>query len=256
MSAVLPPQQDTGSGIEDCAQSSPSTPHASRLTPHRRHAAEFNALAAYPPGGPRIVNRTIRNKLVACERGREFFDGERADGYGGLKDDGRWGPVAQFMIDHYRLAPRSRVLEIECEKGFLLSAFEALGMQVEGWDSSWYAVQHSAIRTAQWRRPLEVPEMFYHGHDLVICRGGVYTGTLRDAVRLLAEIQRLTRAHAFVTLAAYESEDDYRLLRAWSLLGCTILTKDEWREVMAHAGYTGDYSFVTARTLALRWSEA
>jgi hypothetical protein len=62
------------------------------------------------------------------------------------------------------------------------------------------------------------------------------------------------RKHAWVVLAAYEDENDIEglmLLRYWFLTGTLILTKAEWREVMKHAGYTGDYRFDTAKSLKL-----
>lgn len=216
--------------------------------------SEFNALAAYPEGETRIVSgRGIRNRIVASRRGEEFFDGERANGYGGLNDDGRWQAVARFMIDHYTLAPRSKVLQIQCEKGFLLREFDRLGMQVDGFDSSFYAVREAVI-DIDCRGPLELPDNWDGTHDLVIALGAVYTLALPEAIRCLREIERVSRRHSFVTLAAYESEDDLRLLRQWSLLGTTILAKNDWLEVMHEAGYSGDYHFVTARTLKLVWN--
>jgi hypothetical protein len=220
---------------------------------HLKQSREFDALRAYPSGGQRIVaGRGIRQRIIASARGAEFFDGDRACGYGGLHDDGRWGPVAEFMIKAYALAEGARITQIQCEKGFLLREFDRRGMQVAGFDSSFYAVQHSVI-DIQWRDPRSLPESWVQNQDLVIAIGAVYVHTLPDAIRVLREIQRVTRRHAFVTLAAYDSEDDLRLLRAWSLLGETILTRADWLEVMAEAGYTGDYKFVTAKTLGLAW---
>jgi hypothetical protein len=46
------------------------------------------------------------------------------------------------------------------------------------------------------------------------------------------------------------------LLRYWFLTGTLILTKAEWREVMKHAGYTGDYRFDTAKSLKLEPRDA
>lgn len=218
--------------------------------------AEFNALQHYPePATPRIVTgRGIKQRIIASERGHEFYDGARCNGYGGLHDDGRWKAVAAFMAQHYQLPAHGKVLQIQCDKGYLLREFERLGYQADGLDSSEYAVSQSVIRTIAVRGPLQLPSFWDHTHDLVIAIGAVYTLNLGDAVTCLREIQRVSRAHAFVTLAAYDGEDDYRLLRAWSLLGATILPRDEWREVLEHAGYTGDYAFVTAQTLGLSWA--
>ena len=206
---------------------------------------EVNLLDQMPQPEYRLVgNRTIHNRITASYRGREFFDGDRADGYGGMVDDGRWGDVADRMIEHYRLSRGSRVMQIHCEKGYLLNELEGREMRVLGIEPSAYARRHCGVDTKP--RP-EANTDF----DLVIAIGVVYTGNLADAIQHLREIER-RGFNAFVTLGAYETEDDLRLLRQWTLLGTTILKPDEWREVMRHAGYTGDYSFVTAKTLRLR----
>lgn len=215
---------------------------------------EFDALQAYPSGGPRIVSgRGIRNKIIASERGQEFFDGDRANGYGGLKDDGRWKAVAEFMVREYQLEQRARVMQIQCEKGFLLREFERLGMQAYGSDSSVYAVTSGVAYNTALRPILGQHSVWDSTHDLVIAIGAVYTLALPDAIKCLRQIEWASRKHSFITLAAYDSLDDYQLLREWSLLGTTILTRADWIEVMRHAGYTGDYAFVTAKTLGLAW---
>ena len=76
---------------------------------------EFDAFAGYPePPQPRIVgptHRTIHNRIAASYRDREFYDGARASGYGGMVDDGRWGPIAQGLKDAYHLNT-SRILQV------------------------------------------------------------------------------------------------------------------------------------------------
>ena len=216
---------------------------------------EFDALQAYPSGGPRIVSgRGIRNKIIASERGQEFFDGDRANGYGGLKDDGRWKAVAQFMVRAYQLESRARVMQIQCEKGFLLREFDRLGMQAFGSDSSPYAVTNGVAYNTALRPILGQHSVWDDRYDLVIAIGAVYTLGIPGAIECLREIERVSCRHSFITLAAYDSLDDYQLLREWSLLGTTILTRRDWTEVMSHAGYTGDYAFVTAKTLGLVWT--
>lgn len=214
---------------------------------------EFDALQYYPPGEKRIVSgRSISSRIIAGERGKEFYDGDRANGYGGYADDGRWKAVAEFMVKSYGLKPASKIMQIQCDKGFLVREFERLGMLVDGYESSEYAVTN-AVADTEIRGPLSLPSFWSKTHNLVIAIGAVYVLNLPDAIRLLREIERVSMDHSFITLAAYDSEDDLRLLRTWSLLGTTILPKSDWIEVMKYAGYTGDYAFVTARSLNLAW---
>jgi hypothetical protein len=42
---------------------------------------------------------------------------------------------------------------------------------------------------------------------------------------------------------AYRTEAERRIFLGWVLTAVTFLTPDAWRDLMAEAGYTGDYSW-------------
>lgn len=216
---------------------------------------EFDAFAGYPePKEPRIVSqsmRTIQNRILASDRGAEFYDGDRINGYGGMKNDGRWKAIAKGLFNEYNLS-RARVLQIGAHKGFLLEELYNLGCLVYGTEVSDYAIKQSKVHLV--KSPFtQLPykdELF----DFVICASPVYTLNLPDSIKCLREIQRVGKGRSWITLAAYEDEDDVEglmLLRYWFLLGTTILTKADWKAVMKHAGYSGDYRFDTAQHLNL-----
>jgi len=74
---------------------------------------------------------------------------------------------------------------------------------------------------------------------------------LAGAIKCLKEIQRVSKGKSFITLGAYRTEEEKRLLEWWTVLGTTLLHEDEWHEVMKHTGYTGDFKFTTSRSLNL-----
>lgn len=218
---------------------------------------EFDALKDYPaPKEPRIVGtRTVKHRILASQRGKDFFDGDRNCGYGGLKNDGRWAPIARNMCEEYQLGEHSSVLQLNCEKAFLLYELLKLHplMRVRGTETSTYARDHATpgIRLGvRLEPPTRIP-FDYKEFSLVIALGVVYTLNLADAITCLKEIERVGQ-RAFITLGAYDTEEDLKLFRQWSLLGCTILKKDEWKEVLTHCGYTGDYWFVSGHSLNLQ----
>ena len=43
-----------------------------------------------------------------------------------------------------------------------------------------------------------------------------------------------------------------KIFRYWTLLGSTILDKQEWVKVLKHCKYQGDYKFNTAASLNLK----
>ncbi len=224
---------------------------------------EFNALGNYPqPKTPRFVGpkiRTIKNKIVASYRDEGYYDGDRNSGYGGFKYDGRWQKIAESIVKEYGLKEDAAVLQIGCEKGFLLHDFHEKfpNMKVRGLEVSDYAIADSMpsikkqiTKGAYEKLPYEDNEF-----DFVIAIGVIYPLTLAGAISCLKEIQRVGRGKSFITLGSYRNEEEFKLFRYWTVLGSTILHVDEWVEVLQHAGYTGDYTFYTAETLNLVWKD-
>mgnify|MGYP001614717791 FL=1 len=221
---------------------------------------EFDALRNYPqPKEPRYVGpnmRTIKNRIVASYRDKGYYDGDRNDGYGGFKYDGRWKIIVKSMCEDYGLTENSALLQIGCEKGFLLHDFHEYfpNMKIRGAEISDYAIANAMppiksyiIKSDFHKLPFEDKEF-----DFVIAIGVVYTLTLRDAISCLKEIQRVGKGKSFITLGAYRDERGARLFKYWTLLGTTVLHVDEWVEVLKEAGYTGDYQFITAEYLNLK----
>ena len=60
-------------------------------------------------------------KLKASELDLDYYDGKRIYGYGGFKYDGRWKKYAKKIIKRYKLTNKSKILHINCEKGFILN---------------------------------------------------------------------------------------------------------------------------------------
>ena len=223
---------------------------------------EFDILTSLPqPTEPRIVHpniRSIQNRITASYRGEEFYDGDRNNGYGGYTDDGRWLQVAQDIIDEYHLNEQSRILQVECDKGFLLEEFINIypKVYIRGIETSTYAWKNSnnAIKSRILLHDnyIEILNKYHDNHfDFVIALGLVYSLSIPKAIQCLKEIQRVGKGKSFITLGSFDTEEDEKLFRQWTLLGATILSKPDWIEVLEHCGYTGDYKFVTAKTLNL-----
>ena len=213
---------------------------------------EFDPLTPAPPA-KRKADKTILNRIAASYRDREFYDGSRENGYGGYKDDGRWGPAADSLIKCYGLTEDSLVLQINCHKGFLLDALLARGINVRGSEVSRYAIDCAShqVRPFISQAPFTVQPYGDREADLVLAVSPVYAGNLGDAIKVLREIERVGKGRAFVTLGTYEEEADYWLLRKWYTLGTLVLKKEEWIEVLNHCGYRGDVRFDTAAYLNL-----
>ena len=220
---------------------------------------EFNALSAYPQPKARVVGpnvRTVKNKIIASYRDERYYDGERNNGYGGYRYDGRWKDFVGVLEREYGLNEKSSYLQLGCEKGFLMHDIKEKypDTKVKGYEMSQYPIDHAMLSIKDDIILGEFEKLPFSDHefDIVIAIGVVYTLTLRDCISCLNEIQRVGKGKSFITLGAYYDEKSKRLFKDyWSLLGSTVLHVDEWIHVLREAGYTGDYTFVTSDTLNL-----
>ncbi|MBT4354840.1 MAG: methyltransferase domain-containing protein, partial [Rhodospirillaceae bacterium] len=192
---------------------------------------EVNILNDYPqPTAPRFVGRdmrTISHRIAAIKRDRNFFDGDRNFGYGGFKYDGRWVPIAERIIKHYKLESSSRLLHLNCEKGFLINDLKNIrpSLQVAGTETSDYAIAHAMKEIKDTITKISSIKLPFpnNSFNLVIGLSYVYIHSLKGAIQALKEITRVSTGDAFITLATYETEEDYFLFKDWTLLGILLL---------------------------------
>ena len=52
---------------------------------------------------------SLYDKTLSWRLDKEYFDGLRSQGYGGYKYDGRWKPIAEDFIDHYKLSSDAKI---------------------------------------------------------------------------------------------------------------------------------------------------
>ena len=209
---------------------------------------EHNALRSYPKGGPRLaVERTFEGRIHAALKDEEFYEGDRKHGMGGYKDDGRWEAVARDLSEDYGPAT---LLHLGADQGFLVAETLKFGIRALGTEISEYAIDEAVVPLV--RASYTALPFGNKAFDLAIAIGPVYTLSLRDAMSCLREIERVAKS-AFITLASYDTAEELELMRLWSIGGNLILPKEHWLKLLNYCGYTGDYWFVTAKTLDLKW---
>jgi hypothetical protein len=193
----------------------------------------------------RAAAKTEADRLLAKQFGRDFFDGERRHGYGGYNYDGRWLPVARRMAQYYNLAPDARILDVGAAKGFLLHDFvEVLpGSIVRGIDVSTYARDNAHGETGRLidigsGDALPYPDASF---DLVVSINSIHNLPLDRCKKALAEIERVSCGHTFITVDAWRTEEEHQRLLDWILTAQSYLHVDDWVRLFAEVGYTGDY---------------
>ena len=202
--------------------------------------------------------RTIEDRIIASYKDRRFYDGSRSHGYGGYKYDGRWENFANNIYKKYKLDSKSKVLHIYCDKGFLLYELYKINpkMELYGFEISKYAKQYSKKEI---KNNIIVGKEFDYNFnnnyfDLIMAFGYVYTFNLQGVIENLKNISKISK-NSYVTLASYNDQESYSLFKSWTLLGTTVLKKNEWKKVIKHAKYTGDYEFANSSTLNLKYAK-
>ena len=222
---------------------------------------EYNLLSDYSQTKvKRFVGkgiRSIEHRIIASERGKLFFDGDRNFGYGGLKYDGRWSGVAKKIIKKFDLKDNSKMLQLASEKGFLIHEIKKINPKINilGFETSRYAISKTIKPVKKFIKEytsFSNLSSIDNKFDCIIALGVVYIHTLSDAIQLLKDIQRLSKGKSFITLASYENEKDYWLFKDWTVLGSLLYKKEEWKKIMKYAGYKGYYSFTNSKKLNLK----
>ncbi len=203
--------------------------------------------------------RKLKNRIIAWQLDADYYDGERENGFGGYTYDGRWKTLLPKLAERYGIDASSSVLEVGCKKGFFLHDLKEMypGIGVSGVESHPYPIATAMdrvrgdIQLCDYRKLPFDDDSF----DFVLAFSSIYMLNLGDVVSALGEIQRVSRGSSYVTLGAYNNDEERRLFAKWTLLGTTVLHVDEWLELFAIVGYTGDYYFTTAASLNLTEDE-
>lgn len=211
---------------------------------------EIDLLVNYPKTKRNVDERgatkTEEDRAIARKFGKEFFDGDRKNGYGGFTYQSRfWQPVVPTFQDFYRLNAGDSVLDVGCAKGFMLHDFKELipGIKVAGIDISDYAIAHAMDDVKPFVQVANATKLPYpdKSFDLVISINTVHNLERDDLAKALQEIERVSRRGSYITVDAYRTEDEKRRMYNWNLTAKTIMSVDEWVQFFKDVGYTGDY---------------
>jgi SAM-dependent methyltransferase len=209
---------------------------------------EVNLLDLYPRSKRPIDERAAavpHEREVAKRFGREYFDGERTQGYGGYRYDGRWVPIARRMIDYYGLKPGDRVLDVGCAKGFLVHDLRQVlpELWVAGLDISQYALDNAMddVRPYLVRGSAERLPFQDDAFDLVISINTIHNLALEPCLQALREMERVSRRAKYVQVDSYRTEQERRDFERWQLTAVTYFDPAGWEATFREAGYTGEY---------------
>ena len=77
--------------------------------------------------------------------------------------------------------------------------------------------------------------------DLVISIVTIHNLDLNDCAKSLQEINRVSKKNSFITVDAYETDEEKKLMYEWNLTALTIMGCKEWVSFFKENNYMGDY---------------
>jgi len=211
---------------------------------------EIDLMQNYPRTKRDIKQRgqekTTQDRELARKFEKDFFDGDRRNGYGGFTYNQRfWQPVIPDFQKYYNLIEGSKVLDVGCAKGFMLHDFYELipGIEVSGIDISNYAIENCMPSVKGLVQVADARELPFEDNsfDLVISVTTVHNFDRVGCIKALQEIQRVSKKNSFITVDAFRNDMEKEAMLAWNLTAKTILHVDEWKKLFDESGYTGDY---------------
>jgi ubiquinone/menaquinone biosynthesis C-methylase UbiE len=197
----------------------------------------------------RMVNEKVNCMKKAKEYEVDYWDGDRKYGYGGYNYlPGRWKPVAQALIDIYKLKAGSRILDVGCGKGFLLYEMQLIEPELElyGFDISKHGLARALpelnANLFNYRAQDALPfgDNYF---DLVISLGCLHNLRIFELKTSLGEIQRVGK-QGYVMLESFRNEQELFNLQCWALTCESFYATAEWIWLYNHFGYSGDYEFI------------
>lgn len=208
-----------------------------------------NLLSDYPRTKRNLVSRnfgTEADKILARQFGREYFDGERYQGYGGYKYDGRWRSIARRICDHWNLKPGDKILDVGCAKGFLMKdlMIECPGLECFGIDVSDYALncaEKEACGRIGRANALHLP-FKDNSFTAVVSINTIHNLEVDGVKQCIKELSRVA-SKQYLQIDAYRTKEELEIFLRWVITAKTFMKPDEWEALFQEVNYKGDYAW-------------
>jgi ubiquinone/menaquinone biosynthesis C-methylase UbiE len=215
---------------------------------------EINFLEKYQKNTKRdYVERVVKYDKAECAAkaknwGFDYWDGDRAYGYGGYQYDGRWRAIAEDIAAHYGLKAGHKILDIGCGKAFLLYELTQVvpGIEVAGLDISQYAIDHAKTEVKDRLQVGSCTHLPWEDKtfDFVYSINTFHNLSIEDLERAVREMERVGKQSKWCCVESYRDEKEKANLLYWQLTCESFFRPKGWEWLLKQWGYQGDYGFI------------
>ena len=211
---------------------------------------EIDLLINYPKVKRNVEERgatkSESDRALARKFDKDFFDGDRKNGYGGFNYMPKfWQPVIPTFQEYWKLNSNSSLLDVGCAKGFMLYDLSLLipNIKLAGIDVSEYAIENAVKDVKPFVSVTNAINLPFddNSFDVVISINTVHNLEREECAKALQEIERVSKGNSYITVDAYRNEEEKKRMFDWNLTAKTIMSVDEWVIFFNEIGYTGDY---------------
>ena len=116
-------------------------------------------------------------------------------------------------------------------------------LKIEGIDISEYAITNSKCEVSHLLKVANAHTLPYEdkSFDYVISINTIHNLDLEECKKALKEITRVAKKGSFITVDAYNNEDEKKRMYAWNLTAKTIMSAKDWKKMFEECNYNGDF---------------
>ena len=116
-------------------------------------------------------------------------------------------------------------------------------MELHGIDISKYAIDncHPDVKNNLKVGNAKILNFDDNYFDLVISINTVHNLELDDCITSIKEISRVSKGNSFITVDAYNTDEEKERMFKWNLTAKTIMSTDGWKDTFKKIGYNGNF---------------
>ena len=193
--------------------------------------------------------KVSKKKRIELQKfGKEYFDGERINGYGGYHYNKKYfRKITKEMIKHYKLNNNSKILDIGCAKGFMMSEFRHFLPKAEIWgiDISKYCKIKAMPTEKKFIKIRSCHNLPFENNyfDFIVSISTIHNLNQKKIPLAIKELERVKNGKSFIRVKGYKSLKEKKFIDQWNLVAKSNLSIKKWLKMFKKYNYSGDYEF-------------